>query len=185
MDRDLTGRQFGAFQIVALLGAGGMGEVYRARDLKLGRDVAIKIISAAVGHDVVRRSRFEREARLLASLNHPNIAAIYAVDEFDDSLALVLELVEGPTLAERLLSGPLTVDDAIAIARQLVDALDAAHEKGIVHRDLKPANIKVTSAGFVKVLDFGLAKAMTATAADESASRSMSSSPTITRGPDA
>ena len=182
MDRDLTGRQFGAFQIVSLLGVGGMGEVYRARDLKLGRDVAIKIISAGVGHDVVRRSRFEREARLLASLNHPNIAAIYAVDEVDDSPALVLELVEGPTLAERLHSGALPVDDAMAIARQLVDALDAAHEKGIVHRDLKPANIKVTSAGFVKVLDFGLAKAMIATGDDESGSRSLSSSPTITGG---
>src|SRR5215831_10815983 len=178
--RDLTGRQFGSFQILSLLGEGGMGEVFRARDLTLGRDVAVKIVSATIGHDASRQSRFEREARLLASLNHPNIAAIYAVDSVDSSPALVLELIEGPTLADRLLSGPLPIDDVIAIARQLVDALDAAHEKGIVHRDLKPANIKITSAGLVKVLDFGLAKALTTE--DESRSPTGSVSPTITGG---
>ncbi|HEX7795034.1 MAG TPA: serine/threonine-protein kinase, partial [Vicinamibacterales bacterium] len=180
MARDLTGRQFGSFQILSLLGEGGMGEVFRARDLTLGRDVAVKIISADIGHDASRRSRFEREARLLASLNHPNIAAIYAVDSVDSSPALVLELIEGVTLADRLVSGPLPIDDVIAIARQLVDALEAAHEKGIVHRDLKPANIKITSAGFVKVLDFGLAKALTSE--DESPSPTGSVSPTITAG---
>ena len=180
MARDLTGRQFGSFEILSLLGEGGMGEVFRARDLTLGRDVAVKIVGAGIGHDASRRSRFEREARLLASLNHPNIASIYAVDSLDDSPALVLELVEGPTLADRLLSGPLPIDEVIAIARQLADALEAAHERGIVHRDLKPANIKITPAGLVKVLDFGLAKALTSE--DESPLPTGSMSPTITGG---
>ena len=156
---DLTGRQFGPFQILSLLGAGGMGKVFRARDHTLGRDVAIKIISGELGDDPDRRIRLEREARVLASLNHPNLASIYSVETIDGSPALVLELVDGPTLADRLSSSALPIDEAIAVARQLVDALDAAHEKGIVHRDLKPANIKITSEGVVKVLDFGLAKA--------------------------
>src|SRR5262245_56498263 len=181
MARDLAGRQFGGFEVVSLVGAGGMGEVYRARDLKLGRDVAIKIISADLGHDAARRGRFEREARVLASLNHPNIAAIYAVEAIDDAPALVLELVEGPTLADRLISGPLTVDETLIIAQQLVEALDAANGKGIVHRDLKPANIKITTSGVVKVLDFGLAKAINP-APDDSSSPSASLSPTITAG---
>ncbi len=171
----LAGQQIGAYQIVSLLGAGGMGEVYRARDGKLGRDIAIKVLPASFAHDRERLHRFEREARVLAALNHPHIGAIYGFEEADLSThcassgqegsgqaavrALVLELVEGPTLADRLASGPLTVRDALTIARQIAEALEAAHEKGIVHRDLKPANIKITPDGVVKVLDFGLAKA--------------------------
>ena len=157
-------RQIGPYTIVAPLGAGGMGEVYRARDSKLGRDVAIKILPAHFTADPERRARFAREARTLATLNHPHIGAIYGLEESDGMTALVLELVEGPTLADRLERGPLAVPDALAIARQIAAALDAAHEKGIVHRDLKPANIVLTgeAAGDLraKVLDFGLAKAI-------------------------
>ena len=163
-------RQLGPYTIVAPLGAGGMGEVYRARDSKLGRDVAIKILPSHFTADPERRARFAREARLLATLNHPHIGAIYGLEESDGVTALVLELVEGPTLADRLARGPLPVDDALAIARQIAEALDAAHEKGIVHRDLKPANIVLQSglnaAGVpsgdmcAKVLDFGLAKTL-------------------------
>ena len=155
----LTSRRIGAYQIQTLLGVGGMGEVYRARDTRLGRDVAIKILSRTFTSDPERRARFEREARMLASLNHPHIGAIYGVEHVDGIQALVLELVEGPTLADRLQQGPLAVAEALVLARQIADALDAAHEKGIIHRDLKPANIKITSDGVVKVLDFGLAKA--------------------------
>ena len=155
----LVGRQIGAYTIHARLGAGGMGEVYRARDTKLGRDVAIKVLPSAFMSDPDRLARFEREARLLATLNHPHIGAIYGVEEAAGGRALILELVEGPTLAERLSAGPLSVREAVSIARQMAEALDAAHEKGIIHRDLKPANIKVTPEGIVKVLDFGLAKA--------------------------
>src|SRR4051794_27095913 len=136
-----VGRQLGSYTILAPLGAGGMGEVYRARDSKLGRDVAIKILPSHFTADPERRSRFAREARLLATLNHPHIGAIYGLEEIDGGAALVLELVEGPTLADRLARGPLAVPDALTIARQLTEALDAAHAKGIVHRDLKPANI--------------------------------------------
>ena len=136
-----------------------MGEVYRAHDSRLGRDVALKILPEHFTADPDRLARFEREARMLASLNHPNIAAIYGVEDTDGVRALVLELVEGETLAERIARGPVPVKEALAIARQIVDALDAAHEKGIIHRDLKPANVKITPAGTVKVLDFGLAKA--------------------------
>ena len=140
-----------------------MGEVYRARDTKLGRDVAIKILPRAFTADPDRLARFEREARMLASLNHPHIGAIYGVEESDGVRALVLELVEGETLADKLAGEEargkgLPIPEALAIARQIADALDAAHERGIVHRDLKPANIKITPAGTVKVLDFGLAK---------------------------
>jgi Tol biopolymer transport system component len=155
----LVGRQIGAYTIHARLGAGGMGEVYRARDTKLGRDVAIKVLPSAFVSDPDRLARFEREARLLATLNHPHIGAIYGVEEAAGGRALILELVEGPTLAERLSAGPLPVREAVAIARQIAEALDAAHEKGIIHRDLKPANIKITPEGTSKVLDFGLAKA--------------------------
>ena len=136
----------GTYTIVAPLGAGGMGEVYRARDSKLGRDVAIKILPAHFTADPERRSRFAREARLLATLNHPNIGGIYGLEETDGVTALVLELVEGPTLADRLARGPLPISEALAIARQIADALDAAHQKGIVHRDLKPSNIVLQSA---------------------------------------
>ena len=154
----LVGRRLGSYDVLAWLGAGGMGEVYRARDTKLKRDVALKILPAHVSRDVERLARFEREARVLASLNHPHIGTIYGVDETDGVRALILELVEGPTLAERLGGGPLPVREALSVARQIAEALDAAHEKGIVHRDLKPANIKVTPDGIVKVLDFGIAK---------------------------
>ena len=154
----LAGRQFGSYKILSLLGAGGMGEVYRARDTKLGRDVAIKVVADAFLSDPERLARFEREARVLATLNHPHIGAIYGLEEADGIRGLVLELVEGETIAERLAAGPLPIQEALAAARQIADALEAAHEKGIVHRDLKPANIKITPDGVVKVLDFGLAK---------------------------
>ena len=159
-----SGTRFGAYEIVSVLGIGGMGEVYRARDARLGRDVAIKILPAAVAVDPDRLARFDREARLLASLNHPHVAAIYGVEHADGRQALVLELVEGETLADRLGRGPIAAADAIVIARQIVEALDAAHERGIIHRDLKPANINITPDGAVKVLDFGLAKAAEAEA---------------------
>jgi serine/threonine protein kinase/Tol biopolymer transport system component len=163
----LTGRRLGIYHVQELIGAGGMGEVYRARDTRLGRDVAIKILPAVFVSDPQRLARFEREARVLASLNHPNIATIHGIEEGDPSTgsgqaapALVMELVDGETLAERIARGPLRIGDALAIATQIAEALDAAHEKGIVHRDLKPANIKITPGGTVKVLDFGLAKAI-------------------------
>ena len=151
-----SGTRLGVYEVVALLGVGGMGEVYRARDSKLNRDVAIKVLLAAVANDPDRLARFNREAQVLASLNHPNIAAIYGLEDN----AIVMELVEGPTLAERLALGAIAVDEAIAIARQMADALATAHEAGVIHRDLKPANIKVRPDGTVKVLDFGLAKAL-------------------------
>jgi len=152
------GTRLGPYTITAQIGAGGMGEVYRARDTKLDRDVAIKILPNHLAADAERIARFEREARVLASLNHPHIAAIYGVEDGANTRALVLELVEGPTLADMLMARRLPIAEALAIASQIVDALGAAHEKGIVHRDLKPANVKVTAAGVVKVLDFGLAR---------------------------
>ena len=154
----LVGRQIGAHTIISLLGAGGMGEVYRARDTRLGRDVAIKVVSHPLQSVPERLVRLELEARVLATLNHPHIGAIYGLEDIDGVRGLVLELVEGATLAERLAIAPLSIHEALAIARQIADALEAAHEKGIIHRDLKPANIKITSDGTVKVLDFGLAK---------------------------
>ena len=154
----LVGRQIGSHQILSLLGAGGMGEVYRARDTKLGRDVAIKVVADVFLSDPERLARFEREARVLATLNHPHIGAIYGLEEAEGVRGLVLELVEGATLAERLAPGPLPIQEALTVARQIAEALEAAHEKGIIHRDLKPANIKITPDGTVKVLDFGLAK---------------------------
>ena len=152
------GREFGAYTIVGLLGSGGMGRVYRARDRQLDRDVAIKILPPLFIKDTDRLARFEREARILAALNHQHIGAIYGLERVDGMPALVLELLEGPTLAERLLQGPLPVKSAVAIAMQIADALEVAHRQGIIHRDLKPANVKVTTPGFVKLLDFGLAK---------------------------
>ena len=154
----LVGRQIGWHQILSLLGAGGMGDVYRARDTKLGREVAIKVVASDFLSDPERLARLEREARVLATLNHPHIGAIYGLEEADGVRGLVLELVEGATLAERLALGPLPIQEALTVARQIADALEAAHEKGIIHRDLKPANIKITPDGSVKVLDFGLAK---------------------------
>ncbi|MGQ0733154.1 MAG: serine/threonine-protein kinase [Acidobacteriota bacterium] len=148
-----AGTRLGMYEILTPIGAGGMGEVYRARDTRLKRDVAVKVLLGAWADDPDRRERFHREAELLAALNHPNIAAIYGVEEREEITALILELVDGPTLAERLVRGPIPPRDAFAIARQIIDALDAAHERGIVHRDLKPANIKVRDDGAVKVLD--------------------------------
>ena len=156
----VLGTRLGPYEIVAPLGAGGMGEVYRARDTKLDRDVAIKVLPELFISDAERVARFQREAKTLAALNHPHIAAIYGVEDRDGVRALVLELVEGPTLADRIAQGPISLDDALSIARQIVEALEAAHEQGIVHRDLKPANIKLRPDGSVKVLDFGLAKAL-------------------------
>ena len=161
----IEGRRLGPYQMQALLGAGGMGEVYRARDTKLQRDVAVKFLPQAFISDPERLSRFEREARTLAALNHPNIGAIYGFEEADGLRFLILELVDGPTLADRLAKGPLRVTEALIAARQIAEALEAAHEKGIVHRDLKPANIKLMADGSVKVLDFGLAKVTAADAA--------------------
>ena len=176
-----AGVRVGPYEVLAELGAGGMGEVYRARDAKLGRDVAIKILPLIFTSDPERLARFEREARMLAALNHPHIGAIYGVEENDSIRALVLELVEGPTLADRLATGPIPVHEALGIARQIADALEAAHGKGIIHRDLKPANIKITPDGTVKVLDFGLAKALAPDAASATPG-DPSKSPTITMG---
>src|SRR4029077_9978858 len=148
------------YQVTAQIGEGGMGQVYRARDTKLDRDVAIKILPEAFAHDSDRLARFQREAEVLASLNHPNIAAIYGLEESGGMTALVMELVEGDDLSQRIAKGAIPIDEALPIAKQIVDALEAAHEQGIIHRDLKPANIKVRADGTVKVLDFGLAKAM-------------------------
>ena len=164
---DLIGQTLDGYTITGRLGAGGMGEVYRAHDSRLGRDVAIKVLPLELANDPDRLSRFDREARALAALNHPNIATIHGIAQTAEAAssgqasavrAIVLELVEGPTLSERLARGPVPLDEALAIARQIAEALDAAHEKGIVHRDLKPSNIKIRPDGGVKVLDFGLAK---------------------------
>ena len=174
----VAGKKLGPYEIVAPLGAGGMGEVYRARDAKLGRDVALKILPDSVAQDAERVARFKREAQVLASLNHPHIAAIYGFDEAAGAQFLVLELVEGETLADRLKRGPIPVDETIVIARQIAEALAEAHEKGIIHRDLKPANIALSGHDQVKVLDFGLAK-LTATPGGGGSS-SVSMSPTLT-----
>ena len=152
------GDRLGSFEVLGVLGRGGMGEVYRARDAKLGRDVAIKVLPRALAADPQRLARFDRESRILASINHPHIAAIHSVEQFEDLRLLVLELVEGPTLDDRLRGGPLPPDEALIVARELAGALEAAHNRGIVHRDLKPANIKLTSSSGIKLLDFGLAK---------------------------
>jgi serine/threonine-protein kinase len=171
------GTRLGVYEIVEPIGAGGMGVVYRARDTKLNRDVALKAFPDAFALDQDRVARFRREAQLLASLNHANIAAIYGFEETNDTRVLVLELVDGLTLADRIGQGPLALDDAMPIARQIAEALDAAHEQGIIHRDLKPANVKVRADGTVKVLDFGLAKALTN---DIVTDVSLTRSPTIT-----
>jgi hypothetical protein len=173
----LSGRRVGNFDVGDRVGAGGMGEVYRARDTRLNRDVAIKILLPEVAGDAERLARFSREAQLLASLNHPQIAQIHGVEDGDTGPLLVMEFVDGPTLADRIATGPIAIDDAIRIARQIADALEAAHERGIIHRDLKPANIKVNDDGAVKVLDFGLAKALEPAAAGPGPS---ALSPTIT-----
>ena len=160
------GSRLGPYEIKSAIGAGGMGEVYAASDTKLNRDVAVKVLRDLFADDPERLGRFEREARLLASLNHPHIAQVYgfvdppSAGSGQTMRALVMELVDGPTLADRIAQGPVPLEEALPIARQIAEALEAAHERGIIHRDLKPANIKLTAAGDVKVLDFGLAKAL-------------------------
>ena len=171
-----SGTRLGPYEIVSALGSGGMGEVYRATDTNLKRQVAIKVLPQAVGADPERLARFQREAEVLAALNHPNIAHIHGLEKSDGALALVMELVEGPTLADRIANGPIPLAEALPIATQIAEALEAAHEQGIIHRDLKPANIKVRSDGTVKVLDFGLAKALDPAGAS---SADAMSSPTI------
>ncbi|MBP1623179.1 MAG: serine/threonine protein kinase, partial [Acidobacteria bacterium] len=171
----MIGKALNHYEITSQLGKGGMGEVYQAKDLKLGRDVAIKVLPEEFAKDADRVARFQREAKLLASLNHPNIAAIYGLEESGRTNFLVLELVEGETLADRIKAGPIPVEQSLKLALQIAEALEAAHEKGVIHRDLKPANIKVTPDGKVKVLDFGLAKAY----AGEQAELNLSNSPTL------
>ena len=156
------GTRLAHYDVTALIGEGGMGQVYRATDTQLGRDVALKILPDAFAADPDRLARFQREAQVLASLNHPGLAAIYGIEKSKDTQALVLELVEGPTLADRIAKGPIPLDEALPIAKQIAEALEAAHEAGVIHRDLKPANIKMREDGTVKVLDFGLAKALDA-----------------------
>jgi serine/threonine protein kinase len=170
-----VGSRIAHYDVTALIGEGGMGQVWQAIDTKLGRDVALKILPEAFASDPDRLARFEREAHVLASLNHPNIAAIHGIEDSEGTKALVLELVEGPTLADRIAKGPIPVDEALPIAKQIAEALEAAHEAGVIHRDLKPANIKVREDGTVKVLDFGLAKAL-----DPSPTGDPSQSPTLT-----
>ena len=170
-----VGSRLGHYDVTALIGEGGMGQVYQATDTKLNRQVALKILPEAFATDPDRLARFQREAQVLASLNHPNIAQIHGLEETDDTRALVLELVEGPTLADRIAQGPIPVDEALPIAKQIAEALEAAHEQGVIHRDLKPANIKVKDDGTVKVLDFGLAKAL-----DTAPEGDPSQSPTLT-----
>src|SRR5262245_5298038 len=156
------GSRFGHYEIAALIGVGGMGEVYRATDTTLKRDVAIKVLPASLAADTSRLARLQREAELLAALNHPNVAQVYGLERLDGRTALVLELIEGPTLDERIGQGALPPSEALTVGLQIVAALEAAHERGIVHRDLKPQNIKVKPDGTVKVLDFGIAKALDA-----------------------
>ncbi len=175
-----VGSRLGHYDVTALIGEGGMGQVYRATDTKLKRQVALKILPEAFADDPDRLARFQREAQVLASLNHPGIAAIYGLEDSGDTKALVLELVEGPTLADRIKKGPIPLDEALPIAKQIAEALEAAHEAGVIHRDLKPANIKVREDGTVKVLDFGLAKAL-----DPSPTNDPSQSPTLARAADA
>src|SRR5262245_50372599 len=175
-----AGARVGAYEIVSAIGAGGMGEVHRAIDTKLKRQVAIKVLPELLAGDPDRLARFQREAEVLASLNHPHIAAIYGLEDSTDVKALVMELVEGPTLADRIAQGPIPVDDALPIAKQIAEALEAAHERGIIHRDLKPANIKIKDDGSVKVLDFGLAKFAESSTDSLSNPSAVSLSPTIT-----
>src|SRR5579883_974191 len=173
-----VGECVGSYEFKSLVGAGGMGEVYRARDTKLKRDVAIKVLPPEFSSNPERVKRFQREAEILASLNHPNIAAIYDLQESNGTRLLVLELVEGETLKERIDRGPIPVETALEITKQICAALESAHERGIIHRDLKPANVKLTPDGHVKVLDFGLAKAMESASSEPS----QSNSPTIMSG---
>jgi serine/threonine protein kinase len=174
------GDKLGPYEILAAIGAGGMGEVYKARDTTLKRDVALKVLPTSFLRDPERMARFQREAEVLASLDHPNIGHIHGIVDSEDSRGLVLALIEGPTLADRIEAGPLPLDEAIAISKHIIEALEYAHDRGVVHRDLKPANIKITPEGVVKVLDFGLAKVLE----DEPlpSSSSLANSPTLTMG---
>jgi len=169
-----SGTRLGPYEVTAPIGAGGMGEVYKATDTALGRDVAIKVLPEAVAQDPERLGRFEREAKLLASVNHPNVATLYGFERDGDVRFLVMELVEGEDLATRLRRGPIPVGQAIGLFTQVADGLEAAHAKGIVHRDLKPANLKITDDGRAKILDFGLAKPM-----EPAPGADVSESPTI------
>ncbi|HUM03245.1 MAG TPA: serine/threonine-protein kinase, partial [Thermoanaerobaculia bacterium] len=175
-----SGTRLGSYEILSPIGVGGMGEVYRAKDTKLGRDVAIKVLPEEFFEDRDRVARFEREAKSLAALNHPGIAAIYAFEEISGRHLLVMELVEGEDLGQRLVSGPVPLDESLSYARQIAEALEAAHEKGIVHRDLKPGNVKVTEEGKVKLLDFGLAKAFEGDPSKEKSGPGLAESPTLT-----
>jgi Tol biopolymer transport system component len=176
------GTRLGSFEIAALIGVGGMGEVYRATDTSLKRPVAIKVLPHSLSGEPDRLARFQREAEVLAALNHPNVAQIYGLEKSDGAISLVMELVDGDTLADRIVHGPIPVDEALRIAAQILDALEAAHERGIIHRDLKPANIKLRPDGTVKVLDFGLAKAMEPVAVSASGSLAATiTSPAMTR----
>src|SRR6202162_5922220 len=172
------GDKLGHYEILSLLGQGGMGEVYRARDTTLKRDVALKVLPATFLRDPERMARFQREAEGLASLDHPNIGHIHGIVDSEDSRGLVLALIEGPTLADRIEAGPVPLDEAVAISKQIIEAPEYAHDRGVVHRDLKPANVKITSEGVVKVLDFGLAKVLE----DEPSASSLANSPTLTMG---
>ena len=172
-----SGTRLGPYEIAAQIGEGGMGEVYRATDTNLKRSVAIKVLPESLAADAERLARFQREAEVLASLNHPNIAQIHGLEKSAGTIALVMELVEGPTLENRITQGAIPVDEALPIAKQIAEALEAAHEQGIIHRDLKPANVKLRPDGVVKVLDFGLAKALEPRSA---MSPGMSQAPTIT-----
>src|SRR5437016_7029354 len=175
----IAGKTIGSFEVLSIVGRGGMGEVYRARDTKLKREVAIKILPEEFSRDPDRIARFQREAEVLASLNHPNIAAIYDLAEAEGLRFLVLEFVEGETLAERIKRGAIPIEEALNIAKSICEALEVAHDKGITHRDLKPANIKLTPDGKVKVLDFGLAKVREST----NPAMSLSESPTLITAP--
>ena len=157
-----AGTRLGVYEVTAKIGEGGMGEVYQARDTTLDRDVALKVLPEAFTSDPDRRARFEREAKVLASLNHPNIGSIYGLEEAEGVKALVLELVEGPTLADRIKKGPIPIDEALPLAKQIAEALEAAHEQGVIHRDLKPANIKVKDNGTVKVLELWVGEGVSA-----------------------
>ena len=170
------GTLLGHYEIVAPLGAGGMGEVYRANDTQLDRQVALKVLPASLAGDEQYMARFQREAKVLASLNHPNIASIYGLEESGELRALVMELVEGQTLGERIALGALPMEQTAKLCRQMADAFEYAHDKGVVHRDLKPANVKITPAGVLKVLDFGLAKV----AQETVAAGNPDTSPTLT-----
>jgi serine/threonine protein kinase len=175
-----VGTRLGPYEITGSLGAGGMGEVYRARDTELGREVAVKVLPTDFHADPDRLARFQREAQVLASLNHPGIAAIHGLERTGGVPALVMELVEGETLADLLVHGSVPLDETVQIAKQIADALEVAHDRGIVHRDLKPANVKVRPDGTVKVLDFGLAKAIESEGAGRAPARvSSTMSPTI------